>query len=678
MKNRPSRWHLRLWPLAALFAGLAVVFGLAACGNNQILDGSGVLPATATSGPTVTSTAVTPTATVTTAATVAPTVTATAAPQAAMVLFSADPADAANPFPSDRLLDASGHVQVPASYFDPGLPATSNFNPARKYMQTVVQQLSTLTGFATFAPIRVRFDRPVVVDAGDNPRGLLLLEYNDLTAAPTIITASVYDPDTSVEVRPREPLKSKTTYALVVTTALTDVDGQPVGPSPAFAQLLGGTGFTGDLAAWRARLQPVLDYMQSGFGIGTDAIALVDLFTTGPTTDDLVAIQRRLVAGEVVPGPPVFQNSPIPNLDTGIFPEGTPEFTSLIGSSTSENVSAVAVGSYVSYDFRTGPHGPFDPTTVDGSATPRPIPLDFYVTIPKAPKPASGYPIAVYGHGLGESGKAVVNLPHVIGDAPILGVAISALSHGLRGDPTNFFVLDNIFATREYFRQTVADFMQLERMVRNAHDARIAPFDQVDTDHVLYFGASLGGIMGTLYMAVEPDVDVGVLSVPGGGLPNILDSHDIGQLLEPLVSLQIGIPRMSPFFPLFLHRFQQMAQWALEPADPIDYAPHIIQPGAQLPGVPVKRILMHEGIVDNTVPNRTTDDLALAMHLPDLNTTRGCMNASGCSGIWRFVMTDYGKDELSGHGVTFNVPQASMQAAGFLNSFGTLAGDASP
>jgi hypothetical protein len=676
--------------LAVCVALFVVSVALSACGNNGIpltsVGGAAASPSSIpTTTPTVTATPTctptetsTPTVTATATTTVTPVPTATVTVRAATALFSADPADAANPFPSDRLVDSTGHVQVPASYFDPGLPATSDFNAARAYMQTVTRQLNTLSGFSTFAPIRVRFDQPVAVDAGANPRGLVLLEYDDLTAALPVITASVYGPDTSIEVQPQLPLKPKTTYALVVTTALTDVNGYPIRPSPVFAQVLGGAGLTSDLAAWRSRLQPVIDYMQSAFGIGTDGIALIDLFTTAPTTDDLVAIQGRLAAGEVVPGPPVFQNSPIPNLDTGIFPEGTPQFANLIGSPTSDNVSAVAIGSYVSYDFRTGPHGAFDPTTVYGSAAPYGVPLDFYVTIPKAPRPANGYPIAIYGHGLGESGKAVANLPHVIGDAPVMGIGISALQHGRRGDPTAFFVLDKIFATREYIRQTIADLMQLERMVRNAHDAGIAPFDQVDTDHVLYFGASLGGIMGTLFMAVEPDIDVGVLSVPGGGLPNILDSHDIGQLLEPLVSLTVGIPRTSPFFPLFLHRFQQMAQWALEPADPIDYAPHIIVPGAQLPRVPVKRILVHEGIVDNTIPNRTTDDLALAMGLPDLSITAGCMGAGGCSGIWRFVMTDYGKDELSGHGVTFIVPQAGMQVADFLTSFGTVVSNASP
>src|SRR4029077_15655641 len=126
------------------------------------------------------------------------------------------------------------------------------------------------------------------------------------------------------------------------------------------------------------------------------------------------------------------------------------------------------------------------------------------------------------------------------------------------------FVLANIRTTREYFRQTVADYMQLVRMVENAHTAGVAPFDAIDADHLLYTGVSLGGIMGTMFMAVEPDVQVGVLSVPGGGLPNIVASHDIGTLLQPLIAFQGGVPQDSPFFPLFLHRFTQFTQWTLE------------------------------------------------------------------------------------------------------------------
>ncbi len=652
---------------------LAVIWS--ACGSNKITDGlaatpTGTATATATRVPTVTHTAVPP----------APTATSvpTATPQAAMVLFSTDPRAAANPFPTDRLLDAAGHPDVPASYIDPGLPPTAEYDAARAYVQTVIDQLHDLTGFPTFAPIRIRFDQPVVVDAGRNPRGLLLLEYTDLAAAPPAITASIYDPDSSIEVQPVLPLKPKTTYAVVVTTDLVDASGRRVRPAPDFAAVLAGTGLPPDAAAFRVRLQPVIDYVHGAFGIGSDGLALIDLFTTEPTTDDLVAIQQRLVRRELVPGAPVFENAPIRDLETGIFPAGTPQFQSLVGSAPAESIAAVAVGSFDSYDFRSGPRGAFDPHLIAGPALPPVNHLDFYVTIPQAPPPPAGYPITIFGHGLGGSGRDVLDVPRMVGDAPIMGIGISALQHGRRGMPTNFFVFNEIAATREFFRQTVADLLQLTRMIQNAHAAGIAPFDRVDPERIMYFGVSLGGIMGTMFMAVEPDVKVGMLSVPGGGLPNILASHDIGNLLDPLLALQIGIPQSNQFFAPFRHRFQHLAHWVLEAADPINYAPYIIVPGAQLPDVPPKRALVHEGIIDNTIPNRTTDDLALAMRLPDLNLSSGCSAAGGCSGIWRFVMTDYGQGALSGHGASFLIPQARTQIGEFLRSFGTVITDAAP
>src|SRR5262249_16342115 len=241
---------------------------------------------------------------------------------------------------------------------------------------------------------------------------------------------------------------------LIVTTTLADIDGNHVQPAPDFTALLAGTGLTSEQAAWRARLQPVLDFADQSLGLGRDALALVDIFTTEPTTDDLIAIQQRLVSGDRVPGPPVFENSPIHGLSTGIFAEGTSGFSDLIGSPTSSNVSEVAVGSFDSYDFRFRPNGGFDPPLISGPTVPPFNHRDFYVTVPKAPAPPQGYPIAVFGHGLGGSGRDVKAIPFQVGDAPIMGIAISDLQHGRRGDPLKFFVLTNITSTREFFRQT--------------------------------------------------------------------------------------------------------------------------------------------------------------------------------------------------------------------------------
>ena len=76
------------------------------------------------------------------------------------------------------------------------------FDAARALSTSVASQLTALDGFGTFTPIRIRFSRPMVVDAGENPQGILLLEYDDLNARPALISATAYAPDPSIEVQP--------------------------------------------------------------------------------------------------------------------------------------------------------------------------------------------------------------------------------------------------------------------------------------------------------------------------------------------------------------------------------------------------------------------------------------------------------------------------------------------
>lgn len=618
----------------------------------------------------------TPTSTFTSSPSATPTLTPTAL-RPARLLFSLDARSARNPFPSDRLLDSEGRPDVPPEYLEIPLPNTPAFAAARNYSVEVSRQLRTLDGFSTFAPIRVPFDRPVVVDSGFYPRGIWLLKYEDLGAAPVAVTASFYPPDTTVEIAPVVPLEPKTTYALVITDELTDVNGYRVQPSDDFLRLVAGEGVDSNTQQWRSRLVRVWEFLEQRYGLSRERLLLTDLFTTQSTVDDLVQIRQRLDAGELVPGLPVLDR-PLGDLQTGIFPEGSDGYANLIGSRTSSNVAAVAVGYFESFDFRERPNGAFDPGKISGQVMPNANKVDFYMVLPKAERPASGYPVVIFGHGLGGSGRDVVQIARTQLNVPLVGIAISALQHGRRGSVANFFNLQNIATTREYFRQTIADFVQLARVIESAHAAGIPPFDQIDPERIHYLGGSLGGIMGTMFLAVESKVLVGVLSVPGGGLPNILASREIRQLIEPLMGIFIGITPNSPYFAPFLRRFQQTAQWALDPADPINYAPYVISPERRLPGAPAKRILMHMGIIDPIVPNRTTEDLALAMQLPDLNLTHGCLNGTGCSGIWRFVMTDYGLGEFDGHGVTANVPEALRQAFAFLLTDGRYIADASP
>lgn len=623
--------------------------------------------ATATAQPSATSTS---TAEPTATSTVEATATATVEESGVTALFHANPLDPANPFPSDRLLDETGHVHVTAEVIGADLPPDVAYDTARTFAGIVADQLTQLTGFSTFAPMRVKLAAPIPVPAA-GAVAVLNCETGEVPVRLETTTVETSG-DNALEIYPVLPLRPKTTYVYVVTRAALDASGEPLAAAPELTQALDGQ--VPSLAAWRGSLNCALERLADEKGIAVEDIVAIDIFTTQPTTDDLLAIKNLFADGVLQPPVPVFENSPIPSFPVGIYPENTPEFANLTGSLTDANIAAVGVGSFASYDFRKN-RSAFDPELVAGNATPGVNNLEFYVTIPKAPMPEGGYPIVIFGHGLGGSAFDAIGASRLFEDAPVMVIGISALSHGRRGMATNFFNLVDGFATRENFRQTVADMLQLELMIKNA---TVAPFDKVNHDRIHYFGVSLGGIMGTLFMGNDPNVRTGVLSVPGGGLPNIVQSTAIGGLLKPLISLTVRIPMTDPRFPAFLRRFTHLSQWVLDAGDPINTAAAILDPERSLPGVPVKRILMQVGITDDVVPNFTSEDLIATMGIDDAKATLGCNSPEGCTGVWRFVMTDYGFAANSGHGVTGTVPEARTQVKEYIVSDGTVITDASP
>ena len=47
----------------------------------------------------------------------------------------------------------------------------------------------------------------------------------------------------------------------------------------------------------------------------------------------------------------------------------------------------------------------------------------------------------------------------------------------------------------------------------------------LDTRHVAYIGESFGTVVGTLFAAIEPAIDLYVLDVPGGGILDLLPGY---------------------------------------------------------------------------------------------------------------------------------------------------------
>ncbi|MCG3173512.1 MAG: hypothetical protein GMKNLPBB_01709 [Myxococcota bacterium] len=130
---------------------------------------------------------------------------------------------------------------------------------------------------------------------------------------------------------------------------------------------------------------------------------------------------------------------------------------------------------------------------------------------------------------------------------------------------------------------------------------------RVEAGEVLYYGNSLGGIMGTPYMALSPWVKRGVLGVPGQAFSFMLTrSVDFSAFMLVLTSSYPG-----NFDRLFaLSQVQDL--WVR--AEALGYGARMLTD--RLPDTPDKQVLMHIAREDSEVANKASEMLARAAGVP--------------------------------------------------------------
>ena len=313
--------------------------------------------------------------------------------------------------------------------------------------------------------------------------------------------------------------------------------------------------------------------------------------------------------------------------------------------------------------------------------------LYFNLYLPSGPEPAGGWPIAIYGHGGGESknltsffvagrlaahgiATIVINVVgHGFGSLSTLtvnrtgrqAVTFSAGGRGVDVDGDGMIASREgiraaspqmIIDDRDGFRQTVADLLQLVRVIQAGVDVDGDGYADLDASHIYYFGHSIGSMYGALFLAVEPSVRSGVLTGVGGPrtsrrLNGIGDRGLYGDWLASRVPSLINPPGVThiedvseppPFFnenmplkdgvPLSItledggvdqiqspvtnrvpgaieiQDFFAKTEWVMESADPVAYAPYLRQD--PLRGVPAKAVIIQFARGDETVPNPAT------------------------------------------------------------------------
>lgn len=211
------------------------------------------------------------------------------------------------------------------------------------------------------------------------------------------------------------------------------------------------------------------------------------------------------------------------------------------------------------------------------------------------------------------------------------------------GSGAHFINLASLLSSRDNIRQAETDLSVLAVSVplMDVNGNQAADFDG---SRIAFVGQSLGAIVGTVFMALEPTVNVGVLNVPGGGIANLLNgSATFGPRVRAGISAASGIPQTDSRFPGTLGQFLLIAQTVIDSGDPINYASLAGNERILLQEVVGGGSVLPDQVVPNSVPGAPlsgTEPLIAALGLTTI--TQSTSNANGIRGVVRFIQGDHG------------------------------------
>jgi fermentation-respiration switch protein FrsA (DUF1100 family) len=633
------------------------------------------------------------------------------------------------PFPSDRFTVADAS-QLTNRRINLPLPDPTS----RPSDYADVSVINTLDGFNLQPRLSVSFSGPIDVMTVSSTTVFLVklgdtTSLNDGGGQIVGINQTVWDGATNMlHVESDELLNQHTRYALIVTRGVHDAAGQPVEASDEFARFRHDLNFgQTDDAALKEYRKDLLSALEAAgqAGVAEADVVTASVFTTQSATAILEKIRDQLHAATPAPADfllgangerTVFNLADISgvtwNQQTRVAGPLNPVPVNVnLLRFIPDTVGQVAFGKYASPDYETTEK--FIPPV--GTRTGTPVvqgtsELFFNLYLPSGTRPAGGWPVAIFGHGVGGSKQGATPAPPGGGDSLALAaslakqgiatIAINVVGHGFgplstltvtpsAGAPVTFLeggrgidqngdgiIANNeginaapprsIIRDRDGQRQTVADLMQLVRVIEVGVDADGNGVADLDPSRIYYLGQSLGGFYGTAFMAVEPSVQVGVLNVAGetGGAlnrlspvfraavgtslalrsPSLLNGPGItnldgvsvlGQPFDENLPLRDGVPLVvrladgterviqSPVIntvpgAMPIQEVIEHTEWVTHSGNPVAYAPHIRK--TALAGVPAKSVIYQFAKGDQIVPNSGTTALLRAGDLADRAT----------------------------------------------------------
>ena len=412
--------------------------------------------------------------------------------------------------------------------------------------------LSGLDGFSVNPRISVCFSGPV--DTSTLGNGISFVPVGKPAAVPIGINQTIVDPvNNCMYAKPERVLEQQTRYLLLVRNSVKDSNNGAIAADPRFrACLVSG--------------QPYCQSLNSALNgvAGRDSVVAGSVFTTLSATAWLEGAYKyvdRTQPGLVLPAgfPWIFSTSQLRSItwnpeNSALGPQDIPIKTALA------DVGKVAFGLYLSPNFvnttgealgaiTTSPDRPVAVPQFLGGLTFGYIPVSFHVFLPKTPAPSGGYPVVIYGHGLGDSQfGAPTYMASTLARSGYATVAIEISGHGYGpgstvalkdrfgftykmltpgrgvqlapGQPigqSDGCIAPGPIAVRDCGRQTAVDLFALIKTIQRTNGLNLG----LNPRAISYVGQSFGSIYGTLMQAVAPEVKMSILNAGGGPFVDI-------------------------------------------------------------------------------------------------------------------------------------------------------------
>jgi len=518
--------------------------------------------------------------------------------------------------------------------------------------------------------------------------GLLGLDFDNFTPQVIGINQIVWDPASlTLFAESNDHLNEDSNYLLVVTTGVLDAGGNPIAVSSDFAQFVHGDGGIDGknadelLKRYQQAVKHALNAEIPLLGLSRDDVAAASVFTTESATATLRSIREQIKAAA----------APTVNFNLGSGGEKTVFALNTVTGLT-WNVQALTVGplvptslngnlaalqvfpgsiSKMAFGKFTGQHwqnaGVFIPQVPTRQSVPSQgtEELFFNLFIPSGPRPTNGWPVAIFGHGFTDSKQgAPFAVASTLAHNGIASISINVVGHGFGPNSTltvkqgttsvtfpeggrgfdqdgngqitsaegsSTFVLSpqGTIGSRDALQQTTADLMQLVRAIQGGIDADGDGLQDLDPNRIYYAGQSFGGIYGTIFLGIEPDVQAGVPNVPGGSIIDIVRLSPSFQLLLTQ-ALAVRVPSLlnagPPIFfndnsplrnlppvinavpgAIAIQTVEDTSRWLGQAGDPVAWAPFMNK--SPLPGDLAKPVIIQFARGDKTVPNPTATAL---------------------------------------------------------------------